>query len=94
MDKSRSSKSAEVRRVWEVCDESLQLVHPTFWEGVRSALVAGDVSSAGSVWSFSAEVSLLRALKGAGAPLPASGVRLGRGAAQFRHVAVWWPSGW
>ena len=51
-DKSRSSKSIEVRRVWEVYDESLSLVHPAFWEGVRSSLLAGDVSSAWRIWSF------------------------------------------
>ena len=59
-DKSRSSKSVEVRRIWEVYDESLSLVHPAFWEGIRSSLLARD-SSAWSIWSFSAEVSLVRA---------------------------------
>ena len=52
-DKSRSSKSVEVRRIWEVYDESLSLVHPAFWEGIRSSLLAGDVSSAWRIWSFS-----------------------------------------
>ena len=51
-DKSRSSKSVEVRRTWEVYDESLSLVHPAFFEGIRSSLLAGDVSSAWSIWSF------------------------------------------
>ena len=41
LGKSGSSKSSEVRRIWE--DESLLLVDPAFWEGVRSALLAGDV---------------------------------------------------
>ena len=76
LDKSRSSKSAEIRRIWEVYDESLLLVHPAFWEGVYSALVAGDVSSAWSIWSFSAEVSLVRAFVNAGAPFPEDGFRL------------------
>ena len=61
-DRSRSSQFAEVRRVWEVYDESLLTVHPALWEGVRSALLAGDVSSAWSIWSFSAEVSLVSCL--------------------------------
>ena len=56
------------------------------WEGVRSALLAGDVSSAWSIRSFSAEVSLVRAFIDAGAPVPQAGLRLGRGAAQLRHV--------
>ena len=88
MDKSGGSKSAEVRRIWEVYDESLLLVHPAIWEGVRSGLLAGDVSSAWSIWSFSAEVSLVRAFVDVGAPVPEAGFRLGRGAAQFRHVPI------
>ena len=80
-DRSRSSKSVEVRRIWEVYEESLLFVHLAFWEGVRSSLLAGDVSSAWSIWSFSAEVSLVRAFVGAGGPVPESGFRLGRGAA-------------
>ena len=39
-------------------DECLQVVHSSFWEGVRSALLAGDVSLAWNVRSSSAEVSL------------------------------------
>ena len=90
-DRSRASKSVEVRRIWEVYDESLLSVHPAFWEGVRSSLLAGDVSSAWSIWSFSAEVSLVRAFVGAGGHVPQAGFRLGRGAAQFRHVPVGGP---
>ena len=45
-DKTRSSKSAEVRRIWEVYDECLQVVHPGFLEEIRTALLAGDVSLA------------------------------------------------
>ena len=44
------------------------------------------VSSAWSIWSFSAEVSLVPAFVSAGGPVPEAGFRLGRGAAQFRHV--------
>ena len=80
-----------VRRIWEVYDESLLSVHPAFWEGVRSSLLADDVSSAWSIWSFSAEVSLVPAFVGAGGPVPEAGFRLGRGAAQFRHVPVGGP---
>ena len=50
--------------------------------------LAGDVSLAWNIWSFSAEVHLVRASISADGPLPASGVRLGRGSAQFRTVAV------
>ena len=68
-----------VRRIWEVYDESLSLVHPAFWEGIRSSLLAGDVSAAWSIWSFSAEVFLVRAFVSSGGPVPGSGFRLGRG---------------
>ena len=90
-DKSRRSRSVEVRHIFEVYDESLSLVHPAFWEGLRSSLLAGDVSSAWSVWSFSAEVSLVRAFVASGGPVPESGFRLGRGTAQFRSVTVGGP---
>ena len=94
MDKSRSSKSAEVRRVWEVDDESLLLVHPAFWEGVRSALLAGDVSSAWSIWSFSAELSLVRAFIDAGAPVPQAGFSAGASCCSVKACAYRWPCGW
>ena len=87
-DKSRSSRSVEVRRIWDVYDEFLSLVPPAFWEGVRSSILAGDVSSAWRVWSFSAEVSLVRAFVGSGGPIPGSGFRLGRGAAQFKSIPI------
>ena len=88
-DKSRSSKSVEVRRIWDAYDESLSLVHPAFWEDIRSSLLAGDVSSVWSIWSFPAEVSLVRAFVGSGGPTPES--RLGRGAAQFRCLPIGGP---
>ena len=74
-------------------DESLLSVHPAFWAGVRSSLLAGDVSSVWSLWSFSAEVSLVRAFVGAGGPIPEAGFRLGRGAALFWHVPISGPVG-
>ena len=91
VDKSRRSKSVGVRRIWDVYDKSLSLVHPAFWEGIRSSLLAGDVSSAWRIWSFSAEVSLVRAFVGSGGPAPESGFRLGRGAAQFKSVPIGGP---
>ena len=90
-DKSRSSKSVEVRRIWDVYDESLSLVHPAFWEGIRSSLLAGDVSSAWRIWSFFAEVSSVRAFVASGGPVSESGFRLGRGAARFRYVPIGGP---
>ena len=91
VDKTRKSRSAEVRRIWEVYDECLQVVLPDFWEGIRSALLAGDVSLAWGVWSFAAETSLVRAFLVAGGTLPASGVRLGRRLARLKLVALGGP---
>ena len=91
VDKSRGSKSVEVRRIWEVYDESLSFIPPAFWRGIRSSLLAGDVSSAWRIWSFFAEVSLVRAFVTSGGPVSESGFRLGRGAASFRYVSIGGP---
>ena len=91
VDKSRGSKSVEVRRIWEVYDESLSFIPPAFWGGIRSSLLAGDVSSAWRIWSFFAEVSLVRASVSSGGPVSESGFWLGRGAASFRYVSIGGP---
>ena len=66
----------------------MQVVHPGFGEEIRTALLAGDVSLSWDVWSFSVEVSLVRAFLAAGGPMPASSLRFGRGSAQFKMVAL------
>ena len=91
VDKSRGSKSLEVRRIWEVYDESLSFIPPAFWRGIRSSLRAGDVSYAWRIWSFFAEVSLVHAFVTSGGPVSESGFRLGRGAASFRYVSIGGP---
>ena len=90
-DKSRGSKSVEVRRIWEVYDDSLSFIPPAFWRGIHSSLLAGDVSSPWRIWSFFAEVSLVRAFVSSCGPVPESGFRLGRGAARFRYVPIGGP---
>ena len=91
VDRSRGSKSVEVRRIWEVYDESLSFIPPAFWRGIRSSLLAGDVSYAWRIWSFFAEVSLVRAFVASGGLVSESGFRLGRGAARFRYVSIGGP---
>ena len=91
VDKSRGSKSVEVRRIWEVYDESLSFIPPAFWRSIRSSLLAGDVSYAWRIWSFFAEVSLVRAFVSSGGPVSESGFRFGRGAASFRYVSIGGP---
>ena len=91
VDKSRSSKSVEVRRIWEAYDEALSYIPPAFWQGIRSSLLVGDVSSAWRIWSFFAEVSLVRAFVVSGGPVSGSSFRLGRGAAGFKTVSIGGP---
>ena len=76
-DKSRSSKSVEVRRIWEVYDESLSFIPPAFGEVFVLLLLLVMFLLLGVIWSFSAEVSLVRAFPPSGGPVPESGFRLG-----------------
>ena len=91
LDKTRSSRSTEIGRVWEICDEHLQYVPRVFLDGIWAALGAVDVSTASRVWSFAAEVSLLSAFQLASGPTPDGGFRCGRGAARFRSSVLGGP---
>ena len=85
-DKSRKSRSAEVRRVWEVYDERLSLVHARDLLSLDRALYSGDVSGAWLAWSSAAENALVKAYCSAGGPIPDRGFRLERGIARFNKV--------
>ena len=50
----------------EVYDDCFQVVQPGFCEGFRTALSSGDVSTAWSVWPFSAVEYLVSAFLSAG----------------------------
>ena len=67
VDKSRDSKS-EVRRVWEIFDERLQLMDAEDALRLAGALQDGDVSRAWLVWSHAAENALADAYCLAGGP--------------------------
>ena len=56
--KSRSSKSAEVQRVWEVYDERLQFMSHRDASLLDESLDRDDVSLAWAVWSQAAESAL------------------------------------
>ena len=88
IDKSRSSKSVEVRRVWEVYDERLQFMSCRDALLLDASLAAGDVSQAWAVWSGAAESALVDAYRFRGGPLPSRGLVLGRGRASFRIVKL------
>ena len=57
----------------------------------KTSLLVGDVSSAWRIWSFFAEVSLVRAFVVSGGPVSGSSFRLGRGAAGFKTVSIGGP---
>ena len=91
VDKTRGSKSAEVRRVWEMFDDRLQVVPAGDVLRLDSALLDGDVSRAWLIWSHAAEEALAHAYRLAGGSEPGHGVRLGRGHAQFSVVRLGGP---
>ena len=88
VDKTRGSKSVEVRRVWEVYDERLQFMSRRDASLLDDSLDQDDVSLAWSVWSQAAESALADAFQFSGGPLPSRGLVLGRGAALFRRVQL------
>ena len=78
LDESRGSKSAEVRRVWGICDGRLQFMTWDDALGFDGALEDGDVSHAWSIWSSAAEAALADAYLFSGGPVPDRGLVLGR----------------
>ena len=73
VEKGRSSKFAEVQRVWEVYDERLQFMSRRDASLLDESLGLDDVSMAWSVWSRAAESALADAFRFSGGPLPARG---------------------
>ena len=61
VDRSRNSKSAEVRRIWDVYDERLGWVDADDAFTVDSAVASGDVSGVWLAWSNAAEEALVDA---------------------------------
>ena len=88
IDKSRGSKSVEVRRVWELYDDRLQYMSQRDAFLLNESLDVGDVSQAWLVWSHAAESALVDAYSFSGGPRPCHGFVLGRGAARFRRVRL------
>ena len=88
VDKTRGSKSVEVRRVWKVYDERLQFISRQDASLLNEALGADDVTLAWLVWSRAAEAALADAYRFSGGPLPSRGLVLGRGSAMFRVVRL------
>ena len=82
-DKSRRSKSVEVQRVWEICDDRLQFMSRQDALFMSESLDIGDVS-----WSRAAETALADACCFSGGLAPCHGLVLGRGLARFRCVRL------
>ena len=91
VDRSRCSKSAEVRRIWDVYDERLRWVDAGDALAVDSAVASGDVSGAWIAWSNAAERALVDAFCLAGGPVPQRCFCLGREQACFRGVRLGGP---
>ena len=81
VDKTRCSKSAEVRGVWEVYDKALEFVRVDLDGAIGDALGDGDVTAAWAAWFLAAEQSLSRAFLLAGGPVPPGGLVKARGSA-------------
>ena len=77
VDKSRNSKSAEGRGIWEIYDNCLQFVLVSHALAVRDALDGADVHLTWRVWSTAAEAALASAFGMAGGPA-LQGLVLGR----------------
>ena len=88
VDKSRGSKSVEVRRVWKIYDDRLQFMSQQDSLLLSESLDVGDVSQAWLVWSRAAETALADAYCFSGGPAPCQGLVLGRGMALFRRVRL------
>ena len=88
VDKSRGSKSVEVRRVWDIYDERLQFMSHRDALLLDDSLADGDVSRTWAVWSGAVESALADACRFSGGPLPRRGLVLGRGRASFRVVKL------
>ena len=68
MDESRSSKSHEVQRVWEICDDWLQYMAQADASRLDGAFQEGSISAAWVLWSTAAEAALADAYCFAGGP--------------------------
>ena len=88
VDKSRGSKSVEVQRVWEVCDDRLQFMSRHDALQLDESLDADEVSRPWLVWSGAAEAAFADACRFGGGPFPRRGLVLGRGSASFRVVRL------
>ena len=87
VDKSRSSMSAEILRIWDIHDRHLQFTRVDDLDAVRDALVVGDVFFAWLTWSKAAKSELAGAYTETGGV----GLKTGRVGRKMRSVALGGP---
>ena len=88
MDKSRGSKSAEIRDIWDIYDHILQFIPADEAGAIDGALADGDPHLAWEAWSAVAERALITAFSKSGGPIPPRGLDVGRGKARFWTVSI------
>ena len=88
VDRTRSSRSVEVRDIWDVYVHVLQFIPGGDADRINSALLDRDIDLAWEAWSAAAERSLATAMREAGGPMPSGGLEGGRGRARFQSVRL------
>ena len=88
IDKTRNSKSVEVRGIWEIYDDVLEFIPADDAWAIDGALVDRDPHLAWGRWSLAAEKALADAFQRSGGPVPAQGLCLGRGKACLCTMSV------
>ena len=88
VDRSRSSKSVEVSKIWDIYDHILQFIPVADALAIDDALVDGDPHLAWDRWSTAAERALATAFGMSGGPVPPQGLDVGRGKALFWTVGI------
>ena len=88
VDKSRNSRSVEVRNIWDIFDRILQFIPGEDAGAIDDALTGGDPHIAWDLWSAAAERALVTAFRMSGGPIPPWGLDVGRGKARFWNVNI------
>ena len=88
VDKSRNSRSAEVRDIWDIYEHVLQFIPADSAGILDGALADRDVDLAWETWSTAAERALATAFRDAGGPVPPGGLEGGRGRARFWVASI------
>ena len=70
VNKTRASKSADVRRIWEVFDKTIKFIPVSLAIAIRDALVERNACAAWTAWSNAAEMVFYHAFCLAGGPIP------------------------